>query len=176
MSLNLTEKNPIPSFFKTIKENLFDRLGLPITNLELEPESAEYDACHFQIPNQHISFRRAKITPKKIGQFVTLWKRSKKGPIEPFHIKDDIDFCIIVTNHKTRIGYFIFTKQILSEKGILTGKREGKRGFRVYPAWDKPSNKQGTATQNWQLPFFIESTGNEEDIDSIAKLLEIQRK
>ncbi|TGL41004.1 MepB family protein [Leptospira perdikensis] len=176
MNRSFTAIDPIPPSLKIIKERIFDRLSLPITNIEFEEESSEYDACYIQTPDRKIRFRKAKITPKKIGQFVTLWKRSKRGPIEPFHVKDDIDFYIIATNNKTRIGCFLFTKQILGEKGILTNKREGKRGFRVYPAWDKPINKQGSTTQNWQLPFFVECTGTEGNLDLIVKLLEIHQK
>ncbi|PJZ45164.1 MepB family protein [Leptospira brenneri] len=171
MKTNFTEMEKIPSFLKNTKESLFDKLGLSIQNILLECESLEYDACQFQIKDKLISHRKAKITPKKIGQFVTLWKRSKLGPIEPFHIKDGIDLFIIVTENKTKTGFFIFTKQILNEKGILSGKREGKRGFRVYPTWDKPNNKQGLTTQKWQLPFFIELIDEKDSLDFLTNLL-----
>ncbi|MBM9546076.1 MepB family protein [Leptospira sp. 201903074] len=173
MSQNSTDLNPLPTFLTITKESLFDSLGLVMQNIQLELESAEYDACHFQIQKKNIRFRKAKITPTKIGQFVTLWKRSKAGPIEPFNIKDDIDLYIIATNNKDRIGYFLFTKQILNEKGILSGKHEGKRGFRVYPSWDKPNNKQAVTTQNWQLPFFIETSGKKFESDWKDPILKI---
>lgn len=173
MPFNPTDPKAFPIFLTHTKESLFDSLGLVITNIQIEPESAEYDACYFQVQNKNIRFRKAKITPTKIGQFVTLWKRSKTGPIEPFNIKDDIDLYIIATNNKNRMGYFIFTKQILNEKGILSGKYEGKRGFRVYPSWDKPNNKQGATTQNWQLPFFIETSEQKFESDWKDPILKI---
>ncbi|TGL87379.1 MepB protein [Leptospira congkakensis] len=166
----------IPPFLNSTKEKLFDRLKLPITNITLEPESSEYDACHFQVQNKKIRFRQAKVTPKKIGQFVTLWKRNKAGITEPFDSKDNTDIYIISANQKTQIGYFFFTKQILSEKGILSGKHEGKRGFRIYPSWDTPANKQGLSTKKWQIHYFVELTGKEEDLESISKLLGLQRQ
>ncbi|PKA23720.1 MepB protein [Leptospira sp. mixed culture ATI2-C-A1] len=163
----------LPAFLKNVQKILFDQLNLIISNVNLEEESAEYNACHFQCKGKNITFRIAKITPKKIGQFVTLWKRSHKGPIEPYHFKDKIDLYIIETQHINRIGYFIFTKEILNEKGILFGKFEGKRGFRVYPEWDKPNNKQGISTQKWQSAYFIDRSGDKKDLDTLKNHLEI---
>jgi hypothetical protein len=45
----------------------------------LERESLEYAACSFKLNSMSVKFRVAKITPTKIGQFVTLWKRVSKG-------------------------------------------------------------------------------------------------
>lgn len=176
MYINPSNQKTFPQFLRISKESLFDSLGLEIHNIQLEPESAEYDACYFQIQKKNIRFRKAKITSKKVGQFVTLWKRSKDGLIEPFKSKDDIDIFIIATPNKNRVGHFIFTKQVLDEKGILSGKHEGKRGFRVYPAWDTPDNKQGLTTQKWQLPYFVESNKNLNGMDVIGKLLDIKIK
>lgn len=44
---------------------------------------------------------------------------------------------------------------VLVDKGIITGKnKEGKRGIRVYPPWDKPNNKQAIKNQSWQIRYF----------------------
>ncbi|XDD45351.1 MepB family protein [Leptospira sp. WS39.C2] len=128
---------------------------MSIYGVVIEEESEDYHACHFQCNDKKIIFRKSKITPKKIGQFVTLWKRNQNGIIEPFSFSDSFNFCIIETIVKNKIGYFLFTKEILNEQGILSGKHEGKRGFRIYPTWDQPNNKQGNVTQKWQSPFFI---------------------
>ncbi|WP_425269986.1 MepB family protein [Leptospira mtsangambouensis] len=166
-------KKAPPAFLKNAQKTLFDPLKLIITNVFLEEESAEYNACHFQCNEKRITFRSAKVTPKKIGQFVTLWKRSQKGPIEPYHYKDKMDLYIIETQYKNHIGYFIFTKEILYEKGILFGKYEGKRGFRVYPTWDEPNNKQGISTKKWQLSYFLDKSEDKNDLDSLRSHLEI---
>lgn len=50
------------------------------------PESSEYGAFIFSLNTIQIEFRVAKITPTKNGHFVTLWKRSEKGPIAPYDI------------------------------------------------------------------------------------------
>ena len=64
------------------KNLLYDLCGFELSNIEIEKESAEYAAHRFEINNLKILFRQAKITPTKVGQFVTLWKRTKeKDPI-----------------------------------------------------------------------------------------------
>ncbi len=132
---------------------------LPITKLKEERESQEYKACTFNIYNRKIISRKAKITPKKIGQFVTLWQRNENGITQPFHEDTAFDFCVITVKKDTLLGQFIFPKSILIKKGILTTpQKEGKRGFRVYPLWDTPTSKQAQKTQQWQLTFFINIT------------------
>jgi hypothetical protein len=44
----------------------------------------------------------------------------------------------------------------LFEKRIITKDQiQGKRGVRVYPPWDKVSNKQAEKTQDWQIKYFV---------------------
>ncbi|TGL04919.1 MepB protein [Leptospira bouyouniensis] len=163
----------IPIYLDNLQKLLFDPINVKIKEVRIEKESLEYNACQIDINQKIIIFRKAKITPKKIGQFVTLWKRNKKSTIKPFTINDSIELYVIEVLDKTKIGYFLFNKRILNEKGILSGKHEGKRGFRVYPSWDKPMNKQGLTTQNWQLPFFIETSIEKINIESITKHLNL---
>lgn len=100
-------------------------------------------------------YREAKITPKKIGQFVSVWKRNKAGITEPRQLNDDFDEFIIKCEAGNKVGQFVFPKAVLAEKGIVsTNLKEGKRGFRVYPPWDKAENKQAIKTQEWQLEYF----------------------
>lgn len=139
------------------KELLFDKCGFELTNIEIEKESSEYCALRFEINSKKILFRQAKITPTKIGQFVTLWKRNiEKNVIEPFESTDNIDLFVINVNFENRFGQFVFPKSILIEKGIITDKKEGKRAFRVYPIWDLTDSKQAMKTQKWQLDYFLE--------------------
>lgn len=84
----------IPENLIETKELVFDKCGFELRNLEIEKESAEYCACKFDLDTIKILFRLAKITPTKIGQFVTFWKRSENGPIEPYAVSDDIDFLL----------------------------------------------------------------------------------
>lgn len=144
--------------------NFFSEIGLAqFKNLILDEECAEYDGCTFTLNNCVVKYRKTKVTPKKIGQFVTLWKRDSSKKTVPFHEKDNFDFYLMFSEYETRQGFFFFPKKVLVEKHILSSENgEGKRGFRVYPAWDLPISKQALKTQKWQNDYFIDLTkGNE---------------
>lgn len=127
-----------------------------ISNYQQDLESTTYNACSYEVDGEKIIERTAKITPKKIGQFVTCWKRNATGITQPFEYSDNFDFFIIKIFDDNFAGYFKFSKTALIKNGIIsTEKKEGKRGFRIYPIWDKPTSKQAIKTQNWQLEYFI---------------------
>ena len=138
-----------------IQELFTSKLNVSITNIEQDLECKEYSGYNFRSNNFKIKFRKAKVTSKKIGQFVTLWKRNVVGETIPFDINDDFDFYIIYTQQDFNKGMFIFSKRVLAEKQILSGIKEGKRGFRVYPNWDRPLNNQALKTQSWQEKYFV---------------------
>jgi hypothetical protein len=139
-------------------EAIIKNVGLTIKNQWEELESQKYNAAQFEINGLKVIYRLAKQTPKKIGQFVTCWKRDKEGLTTPFHEKDDFDYYFIQTKSEIKNGLFIFPKSILVEKRIVSiSNREGKRGFRVYPPWDKPESKQAINTQKWQIKFYFDS-------------------
>ncbi len=138
------------------KELLYDKCNFEFSNIEIEKESSEYCAYRFEINKQKILFRSAKITQTKLGQFVTLWKRkNEKSKIEPFEICDNIDLFVINVKTKADFGQFVFPKSVLVEQGIITNKKEGKRGIRVYPIWDLTESRQAKKTQKWQLDYFL---------------------
>lgn len=142
---------------KYIQLAVYHSCGLPISDFKQEVESTEYQACRFKVSGSKVISRKAKITPKKVGQFVTFWKRNGNGPIEPFEEKEDFDFFVVNVKNETRSGQFVFPKAILLKKGILsTETKEGKRAFRVYPVWDAAKSKQAVQTQKWQLDYFFE--------------------
>ncbi|TGN00320.1 MepB protein [Leptospira dzoumogneensis] len=142
--------------------------NIEIKSYQLERESLDYNAALFNLDKKQAIFRLAKITPKKIGFFVTLWKRNKRGITVPFDKNDDIDLIIIEVRKLNRIGHFVFSKSLLIEKGIITSKNEGKRGFRIYPPWESPSSKQAIVSQNWQSLYFFEH--GKMDIDDSVRL------
>lgn len=126
-------------------------------NYKINSESNQYNGCSYTIDDKNILERTAKITPKKIGQFVTCWKRNSNGITEPYKDSDLIDFFVIKVIHSKKSGTFKFPKAALIKHGILsTEKKDGKRGFRVYPIWDTPTSKQAVKTQVWQLNYFKE--------------------
>lgn len=140
-----------------LKSEIYDKAGLELTNYAVELESTDYAACRFELNGLKIICRNAKITPKKVGQFVTFWKRSENDPIEPFQDSDSFNFFVVNVQSTARSGQFVFPKSVLIQKGIIsTDKKEGKRAFRVYPSWDNPKSKQAERTQKWQLDYFYE--------------------
>ena len=168
----MTNSNKLFSELELINKYVFQVCEIELKNVEIEVESQEYFAQNFDLNNQRVKFRMAKITPTKTGQFVTIWKRNEKGITEPHNILDKYDFYIIATREETKFGVFIFNKTVLSENKILTSENgEGKRGIRVYPTWSLTTNKQAQKTQDWQTKYFVEIS-NEEQIDNRkAKML-----
>ena len=158
-----------------LNELVFKLCHLNIQHVEAESESQNYLAHTFQLDENLIKFRKAKITPTKTGQFVTLWKRNNAGITVPFDLTDEFNFYIIATRTANNFGVFIFPKKALHEHQILSDQtREGKRGIRVYPIWDETTNKQAEKTQDWQIKYFLDCS-NPAQIDMVhaKKLLKI---
>lgn len=140
-----------------LQKSLYSSCNLKIGQILEEQESKEYSACSFVINNKKAQFRIAKITPTKIGQFVTFWKRSHAGPIAPFDMNDGVDLFIVTTQTESQKGQFVFPKDVLYKHGFISNNNiGGKRAMRVYPSWDKPDNKQAIKTQEWQLKYFFD--------------------
>jgi hypothetical protein len=162
----------IPNDLLLAKELVYDKCaydcGLPV----MESESTEYGACDFKLNDLAVKFRTAKITPTKIGQFVTFWKRKGKGPIQPYDSTDKFDLLIVSVREGKKLGQFIFSKEALIKHGILSTKsKEGKRALRVYPHWDKTTSLQAQKTQKWQSDFFLEITEGEFDKARVKLLI-----
>ncbi|MBB6462703.1 MepB family protein [Flammeovirga kamogawensis] len=152
---NITSKKY--PFDNTIRDFFLKKQLSNFNQFTIDKESTEYNGCSFFINEKKIIYRDSKITPKKIGQFVTFWKRDNQGITTPFHEDDNIDFYVINVQFENQLGQFIFPKDILIKKGIIsTNQKEGKRGFRVYPIWDKTMSKQALSTQKWQVSFFYQ--------------------
>jgi hypothetical protein len=156
------------------KQILYSKLNAELKTIKIEKESAAYSACTFEINKLSILYREAKITPTKIGLFVTIWKRNKLGITEPFNVEDNIDFVVVSCRNGEHFGQFIFPKAILGDKKIFTTNNiDGKRGIRVYPPWDITKNKQATQTQAWQLECFLDMKENV-DLDRAKKLYAVK--
>ncbi|MGE7775384.1 MepB family protein [Chitinophaga sp. NPDC101104] len=132
--------------------------GWHITSMLQDAGSEDYDGHDLLCEgNVRIKYRQAKLTPKKAGNFVALWKRSGAGETEPFALSDPYDFYMIAVQSGPRSGFFMFPKQALADNGVLTvGPKEGKRGFRLYPDWVEAPNRQALKTQQWQSGYFID--------------------
>jgi hypothetical protein len=124
---------------------------------ECEVESTDYSACRLALNGQAVAFRVAKTTPTKLGQFVTMWKRpTLNAAIAPFDIRDGIDFVVVSVFDATHRGQFVFNKETLAQRGVMSREdKGGKRAMRVYPPWVTPASRTASATQKWQLECFF---------------------
>jgi hypothetical protein len=131
---------------------------LLLDNIVNEKEHADYGALTFTLNKAPVKFRVSKITPIKIGCFVALWKRDDQGDTVPYDAADDFEFYIIhVVQDDGQCGQFVFPKAVLLKNKVLSEEgKGGKRGFRLYPRWDKAESKQALKTQAWQVPYFFE--------------------
>lgn len=152
---------------------IYNECGFQVQNLVWNPESTNYGACSFALNNKKIEFRVAHKTPTKIGQFVAVWKRNHIGKTAPFDVLDGLDFMIISVRNSNYFGQFVFPKEILFSKGIISyNQKGGKRGIRVYAPWDNPTNKQAIQTQNWQTNYFVAIAENMLiDLEGVKKIL-----
>jgi len=157
------------------KSLVYDTLDFTFQDVVAEKQSAEYDAYTFRLNGLNVLFRSAKITPKKTGQFVTLWKRLGNGPIMPFDAADPIDLVVVSVKTATHYGQFIFPKDILLKRSIFTTAcKDGKRAIRVYPLWDVTENAQAKRTQKWQLDYFVDlSLSKDFDEERIRNLYSV---
>lgn len=138
------------------KELVYDPCGFTCSPPVPEAESAEYAAHTFTLDGLAVRFRTARTTPAKAGQFVTLWKRSPGGPIQPFDTADPLDLVVVATRDADRTGQFVFPVDALHRNGVVsTHGTGGKRAFRVYPPWVSAPNRQAAAAQAWQLEHFL---------------------
>lgn len=142
--------------FHQVEKLVYKKCSLKYSLPKAEEEGIEYGAGTFQLENKLIKVRSSKITPKKVGQFVTLWIRNSKGITQPHNISDATEIFTINSRKDDLFGQFIFPIEVLEKHGIIASERsKGKRGFRVYPPWDKAVNAQAMKTQSWQLGFFL---------------------
>ena len=154
----------LPPELMTIIQDIYEPAGLQVTvSAKCENEGAGYGACRLGLNGFNVAFRIAKITPKKLGQFVTVWKRpTPNDPIIPLDTSDDLDFVIVSAIDGANRGQFIFDQKILVNQGIMSHRgKGGKLAFRVYPPWTKPEAKAAIKTQQWQLQYFFLHTPDE---------------
>lgn len=121
-----------------------------------ETQNSDYESGIAQIFDASWHIRTARNTPTKPGAFVAFWQRDVDGTTTPFSDDDLAAGLLVFVEQRGRRGVFRFTGEHLAELGITSGRRPGKRGFRVYPSWCSGLNTQATATQRAQAPAFQE--------------------
>lgn len=153
-----------------VQKNLYIPCGFKLSVTSADAESSEYGAGTYKLNGLKIITRTAKITPKKIGQFVAIWQRDQNGITQPQHIDDEFDLLVINCADGDKFGQFIFPKTALAKHGIIsTVQKHGKNGIRIYPPWNKAINQQAIKTQNWQSNYFLKMTGKI-DLDRAKQL------
>ncbi|MEN1936026.1 MepB family protein [Paenibacillus sp. 102] len=146
--------------------------NLLITNLKEEKQNSEYAGGIFQLNNKTIRFRVSKITPNKVGQFVSFWEKNENMKNQAFSYESSPDLLVITCIDDNKLGQFIFPKETLVKEKILkTQSEKGKMAMRVYPIWDKPVSNQAKKSQKWQLHYFIDLSDIENlSIDNLLNL------
>jgi hypothetical protein len=163
---------PIHSDLLTTFELIHNICGFDCTQPQLEDQNADYGAYVFQVNSKLIRFRVAKITPKKNGQFVTLWQRNEHGISQPFDESEPVNYFVICARNGNNLGQFVFPKDVLLSRDIISIQgKGGKRAIRVYPIWDTPESKQAQKTQEWQLEYFLDLPTNKPINKDRASLL-----
>lgn len=136
-----------------------------LESLTKERYNVEYEAFKFSVQNTTYRSRLAKQTPKKKGYFVAIWHKNKDNVNIPFHFEIMQDFLVINILDENHKGQFIFPKELLRHKGIITSNsHKGKMAFRVYPSWERNLNKSASQTQKWQKQYFIDMS---EEMDCV---------
>jgi hypothetical protein len=128
------------------------------TNVAVTPEAqnSDYESGIAHIRGVAWHIRTARNTPTKPGAFVAFWQREVNGTTAPFSDDDLAAGLLVFVEQQGRRGVFRFTGAHLAELGITSGRKTGKRGFRVYPSWCAGLNPQASSTQRAQASAFEE--------------------
>ncbi|MCT4357744.1 MepB family protein [Streptomyces sp. Je 1-79] len=161
-----SDATPVHGDLLAAKEAVYDPCGFTCSQPLPEAESAEYAAHTFTLDGLSVRFRAARTTPTKVGQFVTVWKRSPGGPIQPFDVTDRVDLFVISSRDEHHFGQFVFPAEALRRRGVVSADGSGgKRAFRVYPPWVTTTSRQAGSSQAWQREYFLH-LDREDPLDS----------
>ena len=144
-------------------QRLMKLLGRECSQPTPEADNAEYGAAIATSGRALIRFRAGKLTPKKVGLFVAVWRRSPGGGTEPFPADhpsaDDANTLVISVREEEKSGHFVFPGSAMISHGIVSvNGTGGKRGFRVYPPWALTTSRAARKTQEWQCAYFHDSS------------------
>lgn len=116
-------------------------------NLIIEKYNQEYAA----LSCNSLSFRSrlAKKTPNKKGYFLTIWIKNEDNNNRPFNKEESPEFLLVIIKDENKEGIFMFPKDVLANKGIISDAKRGKMAFRVYPSWEVGLNTTARKTQEW---------------------------
>lgn len=153
--------------FESVRQTnqILNELGFSeVNDVEIEPLNIEYESCLFYIDQKKYRSRRAKKTPNKKGYFTVFWIKDDNNKNRPYNWEETPGKIIITFIDEDKKGQFIFPKEVLAERNIITtDDKKGKMALRVYPPFENSLNKTAEQTQKWQSDYFIDLT------DSINK-------
>lgn len=130
---------------------------LDVKDLTEEKYNQDYEALTFSFKEETYQSRLAKKTPTKAGYFVACWTKDENNCNQSYSKEAFADYLMIIVIDEELSGYFLFPRELLVEKGILTTfEHKGKMAFRVYPKWCNQLNKTAGQTQKWQCKYFFE--------------------
>lgn len=139
--------------FTEIVGGRFGALGQPAP----EEQNGDYEAGLTTIGSESWRLRTARVTPKKPGAFVAMWRRDERGETRPFDDDEAVAGLLLFVQDGEKFGVFRFTADHLESLGITSSsRRSGKRGFRAYPSWSTGLNPQATRTQRQQAEAFTD--------------------
>ncbi|GAA5230135.1 MepB family protein [Arthrobacter cryoconiti] len=145
-----------PNALQAMARTVWEPAGLSWAEVHAEPEGSEYCAHTLALNGRLTLFRRAKTTPTKLGQFVTLWKRSAQGPIRPFDMDDGVASFVIQSRIGDGLGQFVFPFDTLARHDVVSvAGKGGKRAMRVYPPDVQTVSVTARRTQKWQCEYFL---------------------
>lgn len=122
-----------------------------------EEQNGDYECGIVTLGAETWRLRTARVTPKKAGAFVALWRRDEAGATCPFDADEPVTGVLVFVQEGERFGVFRFTAAHLERLGITRSvARAGKRGFRVYPSWCEGLAGQAARTQREQSAAFTE--------------------
>ena len=71
-----------------------DRYGVPVAP-QAEDQSGDYESGTVTIGAEHWRIRTARVTPRKPGAFVAVWKRDEAGETKPFVSDEAVDGLLV---------------------------------------------------------------------------------
>lgn len=62
---------------KKLNVLIFSEFNLELMHTQKEMYNKDYDGHSFELSNKSIRYRKSKITPSKVGQFVSFWTKDE---------------------------------------------------------------------------------------------------
>src|SRR5699024_2985894 len=103
-----------------VNRMIYEPNDLIVKSVQEEKQNSKYGAGTFQLSSRTVRFRVANLTPTKAGQFVAFWEKDRNDKNQPYLYEEAPDLFIITTfKNENEFGQFIFSKEVLLERGIL---------------------------------------------------------